>query len=255
MKDKYLQVINLVAYAALVTFNFIAVWLPFFGRRPGMVSDLYPNPFTPPDFSFRIWPILYTLLGIFAISQARGLFIKGQKAPKQVKEIGLLFSLSCLLNFMWLTLWQSLHLLPSLIVNIALWAILICIYYKLAPFSEKNWRFTLPFSWYLAWVAVAGLANLNVVLIDAEFEFFGLSPEVVAAILCGIGVFGGLLVIYLNRDWWFIIVLLWALLGIYMKNGPNTVGIACLIGIIILSISGGLSAYQKIKIANHDSAP
>jgi hypothetical protein len=246
MRIKYLQIINLVAFVALAVFNFAAVRTPFFGRRPGAVSDLYPNPFTPPDFSFKIWPIIYTLLGIFAVHQASSLFDKNKSAPKEVREIGLLFLLTCLLNFIWLISWQSLHLPFSFVINVALWATLILIYYRLSPFSGSNWMFSLPFSWYLAWVAVAGLANLNVVLMDGGFGFFGLSPEAVAVWFCGIGIFGGLLVLYLNRDWWFTLVLLWALLGIYMKNGEGMVATACLIGMGILTLAGGRVAWQKL---------
>ena len=71
-------------------------------------------------------------------------------------------------------------------------------------------------------LAVAALANLNVLLIDLEFSFFGLSEASWTATLVGLGIFGGLLVLYINRDLWFALVLIWAFLGIYVKNSDGT---------------------------------
>lgn len=247
MSLKKLQALNVFFYIVMVIVNFLAVRLPFFGRRPGDVSDLYPNLFTPPNFSFKIWIVLYTLLGVFVFHQAKGFFQKEKPVPKEVGQIGFLFILSCFFNMGWLVTWQSLHFWPSFAMLFFLWATLILIYYRLAPFNSSNWLFALPISAYLAWVAVAGLANLYVTLMASGFSFGGLSQESIGIIGVSIGVFGGLLVLVLNKDWWFIMVLIWAILGIFIKNVDNAVGTTALIGMLILFFSSLFSIWWNYK--------
>ncbi len=249
---KTLQIINISSFIVLALVNYLAVSTPFFGRRPGDVSDLYPNPFTPADFAFRIWTFIYVLLILFIVRQSRGLWPKAQPAPKEVSLIGYLFLITSLCNIGWLLAWQSLHIVLAFAFIFIMWALLIRVYYRLATWGKAHWAFTVPFSFYLAWVAVAALANLNVSLMDLQFGFFGLEPEPWTAILVGLGTFGGLLVLYLNKDLSFALVIVWALFGIYVKNNAgstnsNLVVSSALIGMAILAIAMAFAGIQNLR--------
>lgn len=254
MRNKLL-LINVIAYVSLVIINIIAIRIPFFGKTPGDVSNLFPNLLTPADFSFKIWSLVYLLLGFFAFKQARLLFYRKFELPAEVATIGFLFLYSCILNIFWLISWQSLHLEWAFILIFELWIILILIYYRLAKLENPKWFYTIPLSIYLAWVCVASLANLNVVLIHLDFNFFGLTEEYWTASLIGIGIAGTLLVLYLNKDIWFTIVLIWAFFGIYVKNiqlsnEENLVTYMSLFAILLLTIIGffvGLKKWNKIQ--------
>ncbi|MEO1257574.1 MAG: hypothetical protein AAFZ15_02220 [Bacteroidota bacterium] len=216
--NRHLPTINLVAYIGLVIVNILALQLPFFGRTPGDVADLFFNPFTPADFVFKIWSAIYVLLGVFIIFQSRSIFQKEEKIMAEVQEIGYLFVITCLLNFSWLLTWQSLYIGWAFGLVFILWISLIVVGYRLTMYRKAHWSITVPFSIYLSWVSLTALANLNVLLIDLDFGFFGLSPESWAASLVVLGVFGCLLVFYLNKDYWFLLVLAWGYFGTYMKN-------------------------------------
>lgn len=221
--QKYLIQINIVAYLILITVNILAIKLPFFGRTPEMVSDLYPNLLTPQDFTFKIWSLVYLMLGVFTFMALRYFNNETGKIPKEVSRIGLLFLISCILNFMWLMSWQSLHIATAFLIILILWVVLIIINYRLTKLEGARWFSTIPFSIYLAWICVATLANMNVLLIDSGFDFFALSEELWTSILIGIGICGTLLVLYLNGDVWFTAVLIWAFFGIYIKNSRLSV--------------------------------
>ena len=210
--------INLIAYCLLIVINAAAVLIPFFGKTPGDVSDMFPNLLTPADFSFKIWSVIYISLGFFAFDQIRHIRQTKIDTPKEVLDVGYLFFASCVFNILWLIAWQSVHILSSFLLIFALWILLIVLYYRLAQSDNASKVYTIPFSIYLAWVCVAALANLNILLIDSNFKFFGFTEEYWTAALIVLGICGTLLVIYLNQDFWFTSVLVWAFYGMYSKN-------------------------------------
>ena len=196
--------------------------------------------------------MVYLLLGVFVFDQAKLLFHRKDVLPSEVAAIGSLFVFSCMLNFLWLISWQSLHIALAFMLIFGLWVVLILINYKLAKLEKPKWVYTVPFSVYLAWVCIATLANLNVLLIDLEFNFFGLTEEYWTASLIGIGICGTLLVLYLNEDIWFTMVLIWAFFGIYVKNKQlssegNWVIFMSLFAITILTIVGSVVCLRKWK--------
>ena len=69
----------------MIVVNVLALQIPFFGRTPGDVSDLYPHMLTPADFSFSIWSVIYILLGVFIVY---GFKLDDGNAPKEVGAIG-----------------------------------------------------------------------------------------------------------------------------------------------------------------------
>ena len=248
--NQRLPVINLLSYIGLIVVNFLAVKIPYFGRTPGDVSDLYPNLLTPPSFAFNIWSFIYALLGIFTIYQAKSIYSKKKVIPTEVSATGLLFLVTCVLNFGWLLAWQAMYITWSFVLIFILWILLILIYYRLAILEKAVWQFTVPFSFYLAWVCVAALGNLNVMLIDLGFDFFGLTEEYWTASLIGIGIGGTLLVLYLNEDLWFTLVLMWAFFGIYVKNRElsedgNWVITMSLTAIVVLLVAGSWVGWKK----------
>ena len=216
--EKRLRLVNLLAYLGMIVINFLAIYIPFFGKTPGDVSDIYAHPFTPADFTFKIWSVIYILLGIFIFYQSKNIFSQKESVPEEIKLIGYLFFWTCIFNCIWLFTFQSLNILLSFIAIFVLWVLLIIIDYRLTMFTKIRPIFIIPFSVYLSWVSVATLANLNVLLIDSGFDFFGFSQENWATFLVILGVIGGALVLYLNANYWFLIILAWAYFGVYQKN-------------------------------------
>ena len=239
MKSK-LTLLNAGCYFCVIVVNVLALQIPFFGRTPGDVSDLYPHMLTPADFSFSIWSVIYILLGVFIVY---GFKLDEGNAPKEVGAIGWLFVVSSLLNISWLLTWQSLNFGWATLSIFMYWIILIVINYRLTKLGHARWYFTIPFGVYLGWICVASLANHNVYLMVNDFSFFGLSEAVWTATLIGIGICGTLLVLFLNGDIWFTLVLIWAFFGIYMKNKdlspiPTEVTYMTVFAMIFLTLAG-----------------
>ncbi len=250
--NKTLPYLNVVSYITLIIVNILAVRIPLFGKSPGDVSDLYPTLLTPVDLTFRIWSIIYALLGIFIFVQAYD-YIKKQKAmSNEVKAIGVLFSASCLLNIVWLFLWQSLYISFAFASIFILWLLLMYISYKLALVENASLIYTIPFSVYFAWISIATLAALNVLLINLDIPFMGFEEQTWTIAWLALGVLGTLLFQYLNNSIWFTLVIIWAYFGIYLKNkqlsiDDNFVVYACIIAMTILAVSALITGWTKSK--------
>ncbi|NNE25304.1 MAG: tryptophan-rich sensory protein [Saprospiraceae bacterium] len=245
-----IPLLNILFYLGLIAANYFAVQMPFFGKTPGDVSDLYPNLLTPADFAFSIWSVVYILLALFGYQNLKARTNKKEKIPNEIKAIGWLFMLSCILNFAWLLVWQSQHIAWSFIIIFLLWINLILIYYRLSQIKNARWQYSIPFSVYLAWVCVAALANLNILLIDSGFEFFGMEEAYWTATLIGIGILGTYLVLSLSKDIWFTLVLIWAYFGMYVKNKalePEATAVTsmCLIAFACLIVGGSWAGIKK----------
>ena len=244
-----LPLINLMSFVAMVVVNFFAVQIPFFGKSPGDVSDLYANLMTPPDFSFSIWSFIYVALGASMIYEFRK-WLKSRRASTEVEAMDILFVLTCVLNIGWLLIWQSLHIAVAFAIIFLLWIVLMMIYYRLAKIGDAKWQYTLPFSLYLGWVCIATLGNLNILLIDIDFSFFGLTEMQWTSGCMIIGLLGTLFVLSVNRDLIFTLTIIWAYFGIGYKNylletGFNQVATTTTIVVLILVLTGATIWFRK----------
>lgn len=103
---------------------------------------------------------------------------------------------------------------------------LIAIYLRLgvgrtAVSAAERWLAHAPFSLYLGWISVATIANATDVLYYLGWNGGGLAPEVWAVILLGITVVLGALMAWLRRDVIYLLVLVWALAGIAVKQSAT----------------------------------
>jgi len=223
---KVLQVINLISFLAVLVVNTLASTIGINGRLTGALSDAIPNLFVPAGLTFSIWGVIYLLLLVFAIGQARGLFSAGQDGPEGTRRIGWLFSLSSLANVAWLLLWHHELVGLSVVAMLAVLGSLLAIYVRLRagrtrPGSAERWLFRVPFSVYLGWITVATIANVTAFLVKAGWNGFGLRPEVWAAAVIIVAALITLAVLATRRDAGYGLVVLWALAGIAIKRSAD----------------------------------
>jgi benzodiazapine receptor len=192
------------------------------GKNTAQISDANPALITPAGYVFSIWGAIYILLGVFVVFQA----LPSEKEKDYQKRIGWLFVLSSLLNIAWLFLWQFEYLSLSVVLMFLLLATLISIYLRLnigkstAPLREKL-AVHLPFSVYLGWITIASIANVAVTLVSVNWDGFGISPETWAALIIIIALLITLLVIATRKDVAYGLVIIWALVGIAVKQSEN----------------------------------
>jgi hypothetical protein len=214
---------NIIAFAFTVIVNSLAGSTTLIGGvNTAQISDSNPTLITPAGYVFSIWGIIYVLLGVFVIFQA----LPSQKEKEYTKKIGWLFVLSSIINIVWLFLWQYELLSLSVVLMFLLLASLILIYIRLGigkspvPLREKL-AVHVPFSVYLGWITIASIANVSVTLVSVNWNGFGISSEIWASLIIIVALVITLLVLATRRDIAYGLVIVWALIGIAVKQSGN----------------------------------
>lgn len=225
-----LKWMNIIAFALTILVNGLAGSTKIIGgKSTAEISDANPTLVTPAGYVFSIWSVIYILLGIFVVFQ----LLPSQREKEYQKRIGWLFVLSSLINITWLFLWQFEYLNLSVVLMFLLLATLIAIYLRLnigkstVPLREKL-AIHMPFSVYLGWITIASIANVSVTLVSVGWDGFGIIQETWAILIIITALLITLLVIATRKDVAYGLVIIWALVGIAMKQSgyPNIVLIA-----------------------------
>ena len=251
-KNLLRQVINLLAVLATIIVNGLANALPLNGLDTGEISDRFTVYFVPAGYVFSIWGLIYLGLIAYAVFQ----LLPSQRENPRLLRIGYLPALSALFNIVWLFLWHYEQFPLTLLAMFGLLLTLIAIYLRLdegrsSVRGAERWCLYIPFSVYLGWVTVATVANVTSVLETAGWSGWGLSEAAWAAIMllvaAGIGVLMGLR----RRDAAFLLVLVWAFVGIALKHA-GTPGVAITAWIAAL-ISAAMVVYSLLAGRNKNS--
>ncbi len=230
MKIKILISLNILAYITLILFNFLANSLPIGGRSTGEISAMYTVLVTPASYAFSIWGLIYFLLAGFVILQA----VPQWRNEQKIRQIGPWFIVNSALNCLWIVLWHHLYITSSVFVMIAILLSLIIIYLKIRdPREIQNLnmnvklRFALkldyffvilPFSIYLGWISVASIVNISIGLSASNWNGWGVSESIWAIVVLGVAFLLALRMLHKFHDKAFVLVVIWALIAIGMKQ-------------------------------------
>jgi hypothetical protein len=219
MKNTFRQILVLVAVLATLAANILAEALPINGISTAAISDSFHVLFVPAGYVFSIWGLIYIGLLTYGFYQ----LAPSRRDDVRLRSLDGFFVLASLANILWLFLWHYLQFIGTLAVMLVLLAALIVIYLRLGigrtPASRAEaWLVRVPFSVYLGWITVATIANVTDVLTFLNWNGFGLPP-----LFWFLIVLVAVLVIAtkmsLNRkDGAYILVILWALVGVGVKN-------------------------------------
>jgi hypothetical protein len=223
---KILQIGNFLGIILAIAVNSLAVILPIGGKTTPELSDALPNLFVPAGLTFSIWSIIYLLLIVFGVYQARDLFSKNQKDMRFLERIRFLFVVSCLANIMWIFLWQYQRVEASLPIMILLLISLLVIYLRLnigqaAVSRTEKWCVHIPFSVYLGWITVATIANVTAVLVKIKWDGFGISQQIWTILVLIATALITIIMLLKRKDTAYALVIVWAFLGIVIKRLGN----------------------------------
>jgi hypothetical protein len=259
INKKLLQWLNIITFIATFAINYLATGLELGGYNTGELSDLIPNLFVPAGITFSIWGVIYFFLAAFSVYQGRDLFKDNKIDMPYVDKIGYYFIISNIANAAWIFFWHFQVILPfallmSVVFMIIILLSLIMIYLKLkigkADISrgERVWVHA-PFSIYLGWITVATIANLTAVLVTAGVAPFGAIAEFLTIFVIVVAVIITYLMLFLRNDWVYSLVIVWATLGIYLKQstGNLTVAITALIAVIVVAIGIVYTGYKLLR--------
>jgi hypothetical protein len=242
-----LSILNMLGFLGVVIVNALAVTLPINNKTTEQLSDQYPNLFVPAGLTFSIWGVIYILLAIFVIY---GLIIAIRKDTQKlsfIENIGILFFISCLANIGWIFAWHYEILPLSLVLMLLLLGSLITIYLRLRIGKSDSTRIEkylvhLPFSVYLGWITIATIANVTALLVDVNWNTFGLGEQFWAVAVIVVGIAIALSILFIRRDIFYCLVVDWALLGILLKRlavetrPDQSVIVITIVGMVLVSL-------------------
>lgn len=223
-RNKFVRQI-LVPLATILTIagNTLINALRLNGYATGEISDNYPNFFVPAGYVFAIWGVIYIAIAAYAIWQA----LPKQFDNPRLQAIAPLYLLSCALNLVWLVCFHFLQFGAALLVIVLFLLTLIAIYLRLrqvdapstTPVSRNEfWFARVPFSIYLGWLSVATIANATQLLVALGWDGFGIPQETWAVIMIAAAVVIAVLMFATQRDTAYLLVLVWAIAGIGVKQ-------------------------------------
>jgi hypothetical protein len=244
MNTKLLKLAACGAYVAMVACNYLAVLLPLNGRNTGEISDNYPNLFTPAEYAFSIWGVIYALLAIYAIQQL------WRTEDALVAQINRLFIINAFLNAFWIVSWHYDFIWLSVVIMAGLLATLIWIaeILRVSDLTKRErWLIQLPFSVYFGWITVAMIANITVFLVSIGWDGFGLLGITWTVVALLVGVLIGSWRMLRDRFIPYGFVLVWAygaiLFAHLSQNGfngkyPIIIGTVSLCMVVYIGIMG-----------------
>ncbi len=246
-KDMLRQFAVIFVTILTITVNALANILPINGLETGVISDNFPVLFTPAGYVFSIWGLIYTGLIAYTIYQA----LPSQRANPRLRAIGWLYVVSGLANSLWIFLWHYLQFGWSVLVIAVVLVSLALIYARLYPSRwsvsrGELWTTHIPFSVYLGWLTVATVANMAVWLYDLGWSGAPLTPALwtvtMLAVATVLGLFFGLRL----RDGAYVLVLVWAFAGIWVKQSATP-----LVAYTALGLSAALAVVAVVAIVQN----
>lgn len=235
-----LALAGVILFGGVLTVNTLANVLPINGMNTKQVSDLYPSLFTPAGITFSIWSVIYVLLIGFVI------LMWARKQDAFIASVVPWFVATCVFNMSWILAWH--YLLPAVSVAIML-ALLFSLSqifillqtHRAADMKEKIFV-VLPFTLYFGWICVATIANVSALLVSVKWDGGFLSPEMWTVVMMCVAATLSTFVALRFRATAFVVVVLWALLGIYLRWNTtdylaiNRTAIVLLVGLTIVFI-------------------
>jgi hypothetical protein len=220
-KDTIRQYSNLFSVIFALTVNVLASTLPLNGQNTGEISDRFQVYFVPAGYVFAIWGVIYLGWITFTIFQFR----PSQKKSPRLRGLGYLFAISNMANAGWLFCWHYNQFGLSVLVMLALLGLLIASYLRLnvnrtSVTRTEYWSVDVLFSVYLGWITVATVANVTDWLYLVEWSGFGIHAQTWAIIMLAVASLLGLAMARTRWDVGYLSVLVWAFIGIAVKQTP-----------------------------------
>lgn len=249
-KRRMFQGLNVFTTILTIVINGLSNTSIISEKSVGEISDAYPTLFTPAGYVFSIWGVIYTLLLMFTIYQA----LPNQREKVFIGRIGYFYVVSGLANSIWIVLWVREYIVASTVMMFVLLGSLIAIYRRLTvdesqvPLRERL-AVHLPFSVYLGWITVAAIANVAASLVAVNWGGWGLPAVYWTVLMISVALMVSLAVIVRWGDVGYGLVIIWALVGIMVKQ-QETQAIVMTggIGVAIVGLALGVKALTAYRV-------
>ena len=227
-----------------VFINYASQAFLFSDRDTGNVSDQYSTLFTPADYAFAIWGLIYLTLGAYVIYQA----FWAREEQHIYDQLAPLLMVNLIANSLWLPAFQYEQIALSVVFMLIILGTLIQLQIMLTkdttlPPRERA-RVRVPFSLYLGWISVATITNLAVFVKYSGWQIPDASESTWVVIMASVGALLAVIVARATRDWVYPLVFAWAYVAIAVKQADNeliapvawglAVGLVALSGVVLV---------------------
>lgn len=238
---------NIIVFLSIVLtifINIIANILPFNEKYTWQISDSYPVLFIPAGYVFMIWGVIYVGLVAYGIYQ----ITPEHRDSKIVQRLAPFSIVTSIANIGWIFCWHYLTPMFAAVPLVILLITLIMMYVIIKNEDPKKddwfkWAVKIPTSIYLAWISVATISNLAIVLYTLEFNLFNIGDGAWAVIMIFVAAAIGAVVYMIEFDLAFVFVVIWALVGIAVKQPVVSIKYAVIFSLFVLI----LPIIQKLR--------
>lgn len=175
MYRSYILFLNLLSLSLTIGANYFFNTGVLNGNTMKTIAERYKNYFTPADYAFSIWGVIYLSLIIHLIYSIY-LFKNKKKEQSIIDKFGLLFFGSNILNCLWVYFWLTDEIGVCLIILMLLLIVLVrvitSLYNDHKTLTIHNMFIMTPFSIYSGWVCVAFIANAAVFIRKYNLEHY-----------------------------------------------------------------------------------
>jgi hypothetical protein len=240
------QIVTILLTLLTITVNILANALPLNGQGTGEISDRFAIYFVPAGYVFSIWGLIYLGLIAFAIYQA----LPAQRDNELLRGIYPAYWIGSIANAAWIYLWHYEFFPLTLVAMFTILATLLVIYWHLSEKRssldrQQKWFLKFPFSVYLGWISVATIANISQVLYSINWGGWGISPVIWAVIMIAVASVLGLLMSWLEQDKLYVLVLIWAFVGIAYSQDAALVVNSAWFASAILFLAAVIAPFLK----------
>ncbi|MGV9103385.1 MAG: tryptophan-rich sensory protein [Promethearchaeia archaeon] len=242
-----------MAVVATLVVDLLANILPINGVTTGDVANAYPNLFMPPGYVFAIWGVIYVLLAVFMLYQAR----PNQRGEQYLQDISFFHLLGAIGNTSWIFLFHYELIVLAVIPIVLLLISLIAMYIRLGIGIKDVPRnqmlaVQLPVSIYLGWISLATIAGIASAL-NQLIPGIPIPTQVMwTVIMLIVALFLTLLMLFMRGDIAFGLVVIWASTGVVMKQLASypLIGVTAGVVVAVAAISIIIVALRKAEVVS-----
>jgi hypothetical protein len=222
VSEKTLFYISAVSYLMTLVVNFVANAIPLNQLSTGEISDMYPNYFVPANFTFSIWGVIYTALFVYIYYRLRNLS-QSRSTIQTIffYKVDALFTLTNVMNLLWIISWHYLLMYLSLVFMIGLFVSLLLLVLLI---QKQSLPTLIPFRIYFGWITIALIANVTTTIVS-DFQTYTwlwnggeVSEQIMTFLIIIIGLIIGAFTTWKHKDGWYGSVIAWSLFGIYVRH-------------------------------------
>jgi hypothetical protein len=198
--------------------SYLSDYLP--GQNIATITNKYDSLFTPADYAFSIWAVIYTSFIIYGIYQ----LLPSQRDALLFDHLAKPFVVINVLGILWVVVYRMDFILLSTVVIAAMFLISVMLYIKVRNVVLRhdytNW-ISIPFSLFSGWLSVATMANISILFISQGWQGSSAIQLVVAiGMILAAGMLG-IFISYRCADFVFPAVVSWACVAIFVARGVD----------------------------------